>query len=686
MSASKKATSASLPAPRHRPSVRGWPQWGRASTVPESNRQPSGLGRWLLALPLNADHPLYQLNMRRRKWWANGTAPARYGLEVVLWTVTVLLLVWLVFVLACYAWVVNSFINSGNVVQTWHIPQLVAITTLWVGGISVGLSYLLDFIVMAITVNSISGERNAHRWHLIQLTPLSGQSVIEALYQANQLRLWRITLMVVGTRVAVIAAFGLLVFVLLPVIENYNPFSWITELPDNPLLYSYVGLVVLLIGVVYVVEPIWRLRAMTALAMGLSAQVRRFITALPLAFVLMLSVWLLMLAAVAGLTAAMVWATDQMYRLPHLDYDAEEMLITLTIVGFVLVQVVLIQGSFRLIRGLGLRWALRRSSSLRERWAVTHRPTSHDWWQRLMWWAPHSGVNGPNPLLTALTKRVRWYQPMHIPWRRTLVLTLLPLALVLAVCGGAVAALTWLNQTGSASLASRGTLAQSYDDAILSIIFVVASMLVFADVLVSQMTMQVIRRSQHGAVGDLLRLTPLSAESIVAGYRAAARVRTWQLTVLMMVFAALAVFLFITIYFTDWLFLGSNFTLSLYDLVRTEALLLAVLAASIPIVIPVKVRLVVALTLLPALRLRGVAMEAVRAALLVVVTGVQFGVLYASGYGHYLGLLQVSGYGRYSAINWAGVLGGVLLFVFLMTVVEQAALNWTKHRLRRANV
>jgi hypothetical protein len=132
--------------------------------------------------------------------------------------------------------------------------------------VSVPIGALVDFASIGAALTSINGEITAGRWDLLRLTPLHEAQLVALKHAAAQIRAWRSTVLVIGVRlIAFLLAALELVF------SFFDSRSYIFALDD---VFTFVYGHVLLGGVALVslLEPVWRLRAVAALGMAVSAR------------------------------------------------------------------------------------------------------------------------------------------------------------------------------------------------------------------------------------------------------------------------------------------------------------------------------------------------------------------------------------------------------------------------------
>lgn len=353
---------------------------------------------WMqLFLPRTHDtsHPLYVMQMRRRRWWRSDASVPAYFRYVALWSMAFWLSLYLIYVVS---FTVHELYSFSTPFRSYTVLDDLVEVLLWAGGISIGLSYLFDFYTMGVAVNAINGERRALRWDLLHLTPLPMQSIVTAIYDAVQMRLWRLTAFLVGVRAAVVVAFWLLLFVINPVLSRDDMLRDMWRDPlETLLILSWLS--VLFWG--FMLEPVWRMRSMVALAMGISSRFRRMSTALMVAFPLMVLVWVAMLGALWASLFAVFWV--------DVGYGTVEQVYALFVALFIMSVVYWL---FNVVRLWGLQWALRRATVLYEPWTFDDSIPRPMWWY---WWQPHGGVSRENPLLVHQARHLRWWHGVHSP-------------------------------------------------------------------------------------------------------------------------------------------------------------------------------------------------------------------------------------------------------------------------------
>ncbi len=135
----------------------------------------------------------------------------------------------------------------------------------WVLAIGLLLGLLVDCAGIAVAVGGISGELITGRWDLLRLTLLRVERLIAAKHGTAQIRAWRLMTLVVGVRIGAVA---LLVFM------YTAPIFLMVPITVDPLEVVFGYAVIGLLSLIYVVEPLWRLRALTAVGLAVSSRMQ----------------------------------------------------------------------------------------------------------------------------------------------------------------------------------------------------------------------------------------------------------------------------------------------------------------------------------------------------------------------------------------------------------------------------
>jgi hypothetical protein len=126
------------------------------------------------------------------------------------------------------------------------------------GSLFIGL--LLDFYFISLPGGRLRQEKESGSWDLIRTTPLSPIKIIAAKYTSAQFQAWPVLTIEIALRVAVIV--GYTVDGISAQIGRTLPFTGFS-------FFVSLGLSVL-IGIVYILEPIWRMRMVVSMGLAIS--------------------------------------------------------------------------------------------------------------------------------------------------------------------------------------------------------------------------------------------------------------------------------------------------------------------------------------------------------------------------------------------------------------------------------
>ncbi|HVU11580.1 MAG TPA: hypothetical protein VHD90_09890 [Phototrophicaceae bacterium] len=168
-------------------------------------------------------------------------------------------------------------------------PSLIIMFLCFGASFMAGLA--LDFTCMAAAIGGVGREIVSGRWDLLRLTLLRLDQVVAAKHGAAQTHAWRWMALLIGTRLAI--SLMLLVTVLITFFQEH-PFG-LAELAASPALltqYLALFLVIVLLGLVFSVEPFWRMRAVTALGVAISTRTQQHAVGVLAALAAIMAIWL----------------------------------------------------------------------------------------------------------------------------------------------------------------------------------------------------------------------------------------------------------------------------------------------------------------------------------------------------------------------------------------------------------
>ncbi len=200
------------------------------------------------------------------------------------------------------AWLLLWWLSAAgySAAQPQYIYRASSNVIFWLMMLALGSALLLDMLAVRAGLPGISNDVSARRWELLRLTPLRESSIVTGKHAAAQLRVWRALAVVVGLRAATAGLFIVNVFGLSYVL-NGVPLFLREELPAAPLILMSVGVFM----AVYVLEPVWRVRAMTALGLVISSYALDRSLAVLAGGAALAAVWLAQTVIMSALLAAM---------------------------------------------------------------------------------------------------------------------------------------------------------------------------------------------------------------------------------------------------------------------------------------------------------------------------------------------------------------------------------------------
>lgn len=139
--------------------------------------------------------------------------------------------------------------------------------------IATGLSLLADIVYMVVAINSTVPQTKDGQWELLRLTSLTETDILMATYATIQIRVWRATVIDTAVR-GVVSLMALAYFGYCLSIYSAGGVSYITQL-----------LVPMVTTIGFILEPLWRMRTITLLAMTTATWFRDYGIAVVVTFV-----------------------------------------------------------------------------------------------------------------------------------------------------------------------------------------------------------------------------------------------------------------------------------------------------------------------------------------------------------------------------------------------------------------
>ncbi len=163
--------------------------------------------------------------------------------------------------------------------------------------LTVGILIGTDMYYTMLTMRTISRYQLNGQWDILKITPLTKQQIFVAVYAISQIHAWRMMIIEVAIRL-----FGALVVFLgvLTSLATSLSRSGFRGIDLVELLIIFLALIVL--GIVYVVEPLWRMRTLVAVGLAISARIRSVTLAAVAGFGSTLTLHITQVVLLVGLT------------------------------------------------------------------------------------------------------------------------------------------------------------------------------------------------------------------------------------------------------------------------------------------------------------------------------------------------------------------------------------------------
>ncbi|MFN8451712.1 MAG: hypothetical protein U0521_24750 [Anaerolineae bacterium] len=277
-------------------------------------------------------NPLFALEARRVRWGGSAKAMTDYSIVLAGAICVVVVLLWLVIRLSeRYPARVNDF-------------------SLILLGASLLAALLLDYRCIATALGSINGEIAANRWDLLRLTEINPRQIVAAKFGAAQVRVWRLMMLITALRIAVALTLGISVLGI----------AWQDTTAGvrttGEIISSLLGqLVLIVVAVIYVVEPFYRMRVVTALGVAISARARSHVSSVLVGVGALAALWL----AQGIVITAMAFAVSAiLLPLALVEYSVNSLIFCAPSV-FLVILVATFYGFYSAVQAWSLRYAER---------------------------------------------------------------------------------------------------------------------------------------------------------------------------------------------------------------------------------------------------------------------------------------------------------------------------------------
>lgn len=210
---------------------------------------------------VSPENPLFAYYVRRVAWWVDWHSPRRTGVQVLAWTLFGVLLIGL----GAVSVLVLMVDTESRLVRLLYEGFDYAA----IGGLLAAL--VLDYVVMAAVLVIMVGGRNPLIDDLLHMTRLTAWDIVSAQHAMMRLQTWRLTMVLVGARLALVVLHCLLDWFSMPLLTGRIEISFIGALEQ-----AYLFLLLLFLSV----EPLWRYRMLAAVGIALSTRFQSVLGAL----------------------------------------------------------------------------------------------------------------------------------------------------------------------------------------------------------------------------------------------------------------------------------------------------------------------------------------------------------------------------------------------------------------------
>lgn len=294
------------------------------------------------AIPPTQNHPVFKRDVRAIHWWLSTEKLPDYSFRKLLQYMIGLLAAWLV----AYAFNPHSAEALFSSVHGWLLSIIVT-------------GIFVDLASLGMALQGVNSEVQRGYWDLLRLTPLTKDSIVTAKLATTRLRVWNIMLLSVSIRNFMALMLGLR-FVLSP------EASWLHRtMPSGSSLQlaCAIGSLVL-VSILYVLEPLWRMKAMTTVGVMISAHFyhRVFYSLLPPMLVSL--IWLAQPFVVVGLLAGIVFMLMPLALIAYMVDISNTVFVFLLVIC--LIAVWTIRHSYEYLHYISLKRAVGRFDSVLE--------------------------------------------------------------------------------------------------------------------------------------------------------------------------------------------------------------------------------------------------------------------------------------------------------------------------------
>ena len=185
----------------------------------------------------SGQNPIFEYERRKIPWIKDISSPTQFSIRAWVTGALIVFMVWLI---------AGFVIGNDSSVRANSISFLIYA--------SLVIMIVVDLYNVFIVASNLRRHLSPEHWELIRTTGQSEDCIFDALYALAQIRTWRSMSLEVALRIGIIEIFLLEIF--------REPIDSISG------LVCFLFLLFVLTAVIYVVEPIWRMKALTAFSIA----------------------------------------------------------------------------------------------------------------------------------------------------------------------------------------------------------------------------------------------------------------------------------------------------------------------------------------------------------------------------------------------------------------------------------
>ncbi len=202
--------------------------------------------------------PLFQQKWHHVRWLNTETRLRRY---------TLLMLIGIPVIIVIWWFVERQHLNFGEVSPELNYRLIV------LNFVAVVLTMVFSsYLSLPRIMGRFQSQFNSAYWDMLRLSPQNNSTILMSHDAIAQIRLWPLTVVEIGLRIAIVA-----LYTLNNIYDAFHPHPAVSVTIWQALLNpTFLGLcgIIFLIGIVFILEPVVRVRLIIALHMTIATRIR----------------------------------------------------------------------------------------------------------------------------------------------------------------------------------------------------------------------------------------------------------------------------------------------------------------------------------------------------------------------------------------------------------------------------